>query len=226
MWRRSSFVVWGCLHLVASVGCAKSSSNDGGADTAAGSHGGRGSVEEAGTQAVDGPEAGAAGAPNSDLCPGHQGFVTIVGELPYFGKDVSLTEPCTNSVAPPYRGVASHLGGPGEGTGHRVTIASCSADQALRMHLVLDFGAFPSDANPSGFEGGSLRFDGEASSSVSITELVETEKPVDLWRDVTLGTDAGVGKLYTGSFVAAGDVFGTPASVTGTFSACHVANVR
>jgi hypothetical protein len=196
----------------------------GGAGSSAGGDGNAGEASGASGSGGSGA-AGAAGAP-SEPCPGHQGFITIVGELPYFGEDVSLTDGCANALEP-YPGVASYLGGPGEGTGDRVTVASCSEDQSLNLSLVLDFDENAADAgNTSGLKGGSLRFNGEATSSIRITEFVETARPVESWTDVTLGTDAGVGKIYSGSFAAAGDVFGTAASVTGTFSACHVANLR
>jgi hypothetical protein len=102
---------------------------------------------------------------------------------------------------------------------------ACSEDQSLGLALVLQFG--PSElAGTPGVESGTLQFSGDASSSVRLSSFTELQKPVDSWHNVTLGSDQGVGNVFAGSFVAESDVFGEPVSVTGTFSGCHVANLR
>jgi hypothetical protein len=205
----------------ADAGGASGSGAAGGASGA----GAAGGVNSAG--AAGAAEAGAAGnSGETALCGDHQGFVTITGELPAFGEDITLRSGCPNAPVPSYTKPASYKGGVGEGAGGLVRITACSDDGRLELEARFSYGFNRPDAGTPGLESATLRYTVDrVASSIPITNLSETKMPVENWLDVTLGTDAGVGGVYEGSFEAEGQVMGAPASVKVTFSVCHVANL-
>jgi hypothetical protein len=185
-----------------------------------------GATSGAGTGGSSAGGTGAAGA--SQLCPGHDGYLTISGTLPGFGTDQTLRNGCSDSLTSSYPGPASYEGGPGEGTAGTVNLVACDEDASLEVLASLQFSRSSTNANGSpALQSGSLSYGvNGAFRTLTITSLTETMTPVPNWFDVQLGSNTGVGDVYEGSFEATDDSATTPTTVHGTFSVCHVANVR
>lgn len=87
---------------------AKGGSGATGGDTGTTSSGG--TAGNSGT----GGDAGASGAGQAnsqELCPGHDSFITVSGDLPGFGKDVTLRIGCPDMPISPYPTAASYSQG-------------------------------------------------------------------------------------------------------------------
>jgi hypothetical protein len=160
------------------------------------------------------------------LCEGHEGFISIVGELPGYGSDFSFRSGCPTSLAP-YSGAASYTGGPGEGSGTWVTVIACNSDGSRELQLQLTYGWNRADGGAtSELQQATLQYRiDQMHPTMPITTLTEMRKPVTEWAGVSGRSSEGVGMIFEGTFVAEGNATGGPARVTGSFSVCHVANL-
>lgn len=207
-----------------SAGVSGAASGSAGTEAGGTSSGGTSTIERGGSSAAGTSGSGDGGT--ATLCEGHEGFISIVGELPGYGSDLSFRAGCPSSLAP-YSGAASYTGGPGEGSGTWVTVIACNADGTRELRLYLTYDWNRTDAgSTSELEQATLQYTiGQMHPTVPITTLTETRKPVVEWAGVSGRSSEGIGMVYEGTFVAEGDANGTPARVTGSFSVCHVANL-
>jgi len=154
--------------------------------------------------------------------------MSVKGELPGFGTDVTFSKGCARSRVAPYPTAASFAVGRGKSV--HVEIDACSDDGTEELSLVVYFQA---DANGQAmltaahFDFPRVNADGTATSpALDVTvSVTETKKPVTNWIDTVNDTSAGVGAMYEGSFSVDGSSGTTPIHVTGTFSVCHVADL-
>jgi hypothetical protein len=169
--------------------------------------------------------AGTGGATET-LCPGHHGFITVQGELPEFGTDLTLRSGCAKARVS-YPEPASYDGGPGEATAGTITVIGCNADGSREISAKFAFTQHRPDAGGTpGLDSAGLSYGVDGGfRSLPITSLTETKTPTTDWLAISLGSDDGVGEVYEGSFVAEGTVGSTSAKVEVSFSVCHVANL-
>jgi hypothetical protein len=154
--------------------------------------------------------------------------VSVKGELPGFGTDVSFRNGCARSPAAPYSTASSVAVGRGRSV--HVEIDACSDDGTEQLSLILYFQA---DANGQAmltaarFDFPHMDADGNSTSPAldATVSVTETKKPVTNWIDTINDRSAGVGAMYEGSFSVDGLSGTTPIHVTGTFSVCHVADL-
>ena len=210
-----------------SAGVSGAASGSAGTEAGGTSSGGTSTIERGGSSGAitSGGSAGGDGGTVA-LCEGHEGFISIVGELPGYGSDLSFRAGCPSSLAP-YSGAASYTGGPGEGSGTWVTVIACNADGSRELRIYLTYDWNRTDAgSTSELEQATLQYTiGQMHPTVPITTLSETRKPVAEWAGVSGRSSEGIGMIYEGTFVAEGDANGTAARVMGSFSVCHVANL-
>ncbi len=189
----------------------------------------------AGTTGGSGPEGGLGGTNGGMgglgsvvLCPGPN-YLSMKGALPDFGSDLTFSAGCASSRVAPYPTAASFT--IGRGSMVHVEIDACSDDGTQQVSLNVFFkGDSSGQAALTGatFSFAQVNADGKLTvppltSTVGVTE---TTKPVMNWIDPIDQPSAGVGATYEGSFTVDGSSGSTPVHLTGTFSVCHVANLR
>jgi hypothetical protein len=100
----------------------------------------------------------------------------------------------------------------------QVHVLGCSSDERLQVELNLGFGGMGTLA----YSALVLTADGTTVDSPRISTLNVTKSPFANW-PYPVDLSEGVGTIFEGSF-SNSDGDGGPATVSGTFSVCHVAN--
>ncbi len=247
-----ALVVWGCGRSVERV--PSPSGNDAGSSATGGTGGsgetggtdvtdtGGGSGVTGGMNGGSAPEGGSGGASASGgastaggmgglgsmlLCPGPN-YVSLKGELPGFGTDLTFSAGCPGSRITPYPTAASFTLGRGRLV--HVEIDACSDDGTQEVSLSVYFqGDTSGQTTLTGatFNFSHVNADGTTSTPplTATVSVTETTKPVMNWIDTIGDPSAGVGAKYEGSFSVDGSTGSTPVHLTGTFSVCHVKNL-
>jgi hypothetical protein len=205
------------------VGSAGAGRDSGGNRAAGGYGAGKGGSAGRGGGAAGSAHGGQpASGGQAPVCNDHPGFVKITGELPGgFGSDTTLSAGCSDASLGTYLRPASYTQSPGDTGGKSVRVLACSDDGSLKIDLSFNF----SVGNPVLQTGTLSYYVNGVLRGMKITELDETQKPVSDWTLVAPRSTDGVGQIYEASFSADGSPTGTPVSVSGAFSVCHVANL-
>jgi hypothetical protein len=224
--------------------CGKSTTNgsdgadDGGAGVRAGAAaGGRGGTVNTGGNSQGGSGSGGAGRGGTSsggasgsggagddalaACRESTNFITVNGDLPAdFGASTTVNGGCSHVFLETYPWPVSYSRRPPEAPGIQVYVLGCSSDERLRVELNLGFGGTGSLA----FSTLVLIADGTTLDSPRISTLNVTKPPFANW-PYPVDLSEGVGTIFEGSFSNSDGVDGGPATVSGRFSVCHVANL-
>ena len=225
-----------CLAALAllSAGCGKSVSEDtdsGPGDAGAGGTAGTGgsitltggsssSGGSAGTPSGGSSNVGGVGGDPFALCRSNPNFITVSGALPgQFGPSATLEFGCSDSIRETYPWPRSFTSRPPEAPGISVQLDACTRDEHLKITVYERYGSMS-----VGYRGANiaLEVDGAVHSLNAVTPHA-TRTPLANWPYPT-DLSEGVGELYEGTFDDSEFTENGQATVTGSFSVCHVAN--
>jgi hypothetical protein len=180
---------------------------------------GTGGAARGGTSS-GGASGGGAGGDALAACRENMNFITVSGDLPAdFGASTTVNGGCSHVLLETHPWPVSYSRRPPEAPGIQVYALGCSSDERLRVELNLGFGGMGTLA----FSALVLTADGTTVDSPRISTLNVTKSPFANW-PYPVDLSEGVGTIFEGSFSNSDAGDGGPATVSGTFSVCHVAN--